>query len=113
MQALVLSEVERAGAHGITLERLEWILESYRNIRRLDPPKDPAARCPRYDQSNQPGAQLAAGKPRICDARAGDRRYRIEPTYDPLVDISRSVQVGFEMIRQRVKNGGPGWGESI
>ena len=112
MQALVLSEVERAGAHGITLERLEWILESYRNIRRLDPPKDPQL-VVRVTINQINRAQLAAGKPRICDARAGDRRYRIEPTYDPLVDISRSVQVGFEMIRQRVKNGGPGWGESI
>ena len=84
MQALVLSEVERTGAHGITLERLEWILESYRNIRRLDPPKDPqlVVRVT-INQINQ--ELLAGGKPRICDARAGDRRYRLEPSYNPLV----------------------------
>jgi hypothetical protein len=26
MQSLILQEVERAGAHGIALERLEWVL---------------------------------------------------------------------------------------
>jgi hypothetical protein len=80
MQALILREVERAGAHGITRERLEWILESYRNVRWLDPPKDPRL-VVRVTINQINRAQVAAGKPRICDARADDRRYRIEPSY--------------------------------
>jgi hypothetical protein len=108
MQALVLSEVERAGAHGITLERLEWILESYRNIRRLDPPENPQL-VVRVTINQINRAQLAAGKPRICDARAGDRRYRLE--YNANDDVTRSVAEGFRVIRARMANGGKGWGE--
>ena len=111
MQALILREVERAGAHGITRERLEWILESYRNIRRLDPPKNPQL-VVRVTINQINRELLAAGKPRICDACAGDRRYRLEPIYDPLVDIHESVAEGFRAIRERIANGGPGWGES-
>ena len=112
MQALILREVERAGAHGITRERLKWILESYRNIRRLDSPKDPQL-VVRVTINQINRAQLAAGKPRICDARSGDRRYRLEPIYDPGDDINKSVQEGFAVIRARKAAGGPGWGESV
>ena len=109
MQKLVLAEIERAGAHGITRERLEWILESYRNLRRLDPPKDPQL-VVRVTVAQINRLQRAVGAPRICDARAGDRRYRLE--YDSNDDITRSVAEGFRAIRERMANGGPGWGES-
>ena len=33
-----------------------------------------------------------------------------EPTYDAADDLSKSIQVGFEAIRARVKSGGKGWG---
>lgn len=77
MQALVLSEIVRAGAHGISRERLEWILESYRNLRRLDSPKD-SQLVVRVTINQINRALLATGNPRICDARAGDRRYRLD-----------------------------------
>jgi hypothetical protein len=108
MQQLVLSAVERAGATGVPLERLERLLADYRDVRRLDPPKDPQL-VVRVTINQINRELLAASKPRICDARAGDRRYRLEPIYDPFVDISKSVQVGFQAIRARVRAGGPGW----
>lgn len=110
MQALVLSEVERAGQAGVPLERLERLLTDYRELRRLDPPQDPRL-VVRVVIAQINRARLAANKPRICDARAGDRRYRLEPIYDSNDDVTRSVAEGFRAIRARKAAGGPGWGE--
>jgi hypothetical protein len=109
MQALVLSEVERAGADGVPLERLERLLEHYRDLRRLDPPKDPQ-NIVRVTINQVNRALLAIGKPRICDGRAGDRRYRLEHVYNADDDIRRGVLEGFRAIRERKAAGGPGWG---
>ena len=35
----------------------------------------------------------------------------IPPDYDPEIDIRKSVRVGFEAIRARVRSGGKGWGK--
>jgi hypothetical protein len=42
----------------------------------------------------------------------GLRCVRLEPVYDANDDLSKSIQVGFEAIRARVKAGGPGWGRT-
>jgi hypothetical protein len=109
MQQLVLAEIRRAGQAGVPLERLERLLADYRELHRLDPPKDPQL-CVRVTIHQINHALLAANQPRIADGRAGDRRYRLE--YDADTDIRESVRVGFEVIRVRVRSGGRGWGES-
>jgi len=71
MQALVYLEIQRSGEAGVSLERLESLLEEYRNLRRLDAPKDPkmVVRVTVNQIKNRGGT--------IVDGRKGDRRYRI------------------------------------
>jgi hypothetical protein len=43
--------------------------------------------------------------------------YRLQPLaaddgYDAADDLAQSVKLGFEVIRERVRSGGKGWGES-
>ena len=71
MQALVLMEIKRAGAAGLPLERLVSVCASWRELRRMDPPKDPRA-CVRVTVH-----QVKAFGHLIGDGRAGDRRYRL------------------------------------
>jgi hypothetical protein len=111
MQGLLLREVERAGANGVTLERLEQLLENHREIRRLDPPKDPRL-VVRVTINQINRTLLAAGKPRIANASGGDRRYRMERPYDAADDITKSVAEGFRAVRARMAAGGPGWGDA-
>lgn len=79
MQTLVLMEIRRAGAAGVPLEQLERLLADYRELRRLDEPKDPRA-CVRVtvNQINTSNNHLTSGRRLIQDGRRDDRRYRLE-----------------------------------
>jgi hypothetical protein len=108
MQILVYAAIKRAGRAGVSLERLEALLNEHCELRRLDPPKDTKLRV--RVTVNYLNRWLKANKlARVSDARGGDRRYRLE--YDPDDDIRRSVVEAFATIRERKAGGGAGWGE--
>ena len=72
MQEIVLAAIHKAGEDGIDLDRLEYLLSKYRQLRRLDEPKDP--RLVVRVTVNQVKKQGY----RIADGRRDDRRYRLE-----------------------------------
>ena len=55
--------------------------------------------------------RVCALKCTSLEVRQPNRDSTVERPYDAAADLAKSIELGFEIVRERVRSGGKGWGE--